>query len=150
SHGRIPRTVFALQQPAPFRGPWKQDPNGDGQRAGQVGDGTVDTDDEVEPRHGGGDIVERLRVELAAQVRKRERDLLNLLRAGAYLQAIKLHARQVGELLKPGQPNGALGVERMRRIALPTDADAQTRKLIQFVAPALDDVRMGRQIRDLG
>src|SRR4029079_1364341 len=58
-HGRIPRTVRALQHPAPFALKAIQEPNRTAERPGKMHDSGIDGDDEIEL------LDERSRVEQA-------------------------------------------------------------------------------------
>ena len=153
-HGRIPRAVIALQQPAPVGHQRQRHPHRHAQRAGQVGHGRVGGDDQIQVLHHRRGIDKRSAgfVQRRAQI-----DQLQLLGQGRQLlvavpllQAEQPHAGQLGQGRELGQRNRAADVVGVAGIALPGDAHAQTGVLRQFLLPMRGALALCGQIRDVG
>src|SRR5580658_6602544 len=57
THGRIPRAIFALQQPAPVMGEWNQRPHRSRQGPGQMADRCIHRDYQIEIRYRGSGVL---------------------------------------------------------------------------------------------
>lgn len=58
SHGRIPGSIVPIKQPAPVWSIGQERPDRFTKRAGEMSDGGVDRDDEIEALDGGSRLVE--------------------------------------------------------------------------------------------
>ncbi len=73
AHRRIPRAVVAIQHPAPARRRFEGDPHWHAQRAGEVGDGRVAGNDQIERFHRRRHIEQRHAVRLQPRQRDHRR-----------------------------------------------------------------------------
>ena len=123
--GRIPRTVFAIEEPAPVGIVRQQNPNRLAECAGEMRDGGVNGDQQIEigERCGGvGEIVE-----VAGEIDEIhvDRHVEEIFCGRAFLQRVERRAGNFGESAKLRERNRTLRIARVARAAGPDEADAQ-------------------------
>src|SRR5437016_1422419 len=74
--------------------------------------------------------------------------VVQLLRAGTFLEAQEPHAGHLGQWGEAAQREGTMAVPGMLRIALPGNAHAVARDALQLRTPGGDALGIGRQVGD--
>ncbi len=147
--GRIPRAVFAVQQPAPIGIERQQQPHRLAQHRRQMGDRRVHRDDQIQvgDQCGGvGKIAQFAAVvgDVPAPLQNQPVGFPQL-----FLQADELQRadRQPAEF---GQRYRAVVVVSVRGVARPRQADTRQLLVAQSGLPCADAARVGAQINPLG
>jgi hypothetical protein len=127
-HRRIPGTVAAIQQPAPVGNEGDRDPDGNSQSPGQVGDGRITGDHQVQIHQHGGRVHEVFQT--AAQVRDRK-PVGNLCNCST---PAPFAGSEAG--LRHGGPSGSKQLERNRAITIVDGFVGLPRQAMPILKPA--------------
>jgi len=148
------RVILTVGHPAPVGRRGEGHPDRNPQRPGQVRDGRVGSDEQVE-------VLEHRRrvqegpgrfVQPPAQVRDRElaAQRVKLIETGVLLDAEKPHSRNLRQDFVIRQWDRSMLVAAVFRIPLPVDPDLESGDAGKLLLPALDQIGVGQDVRHLG
>lgn len=137
-HGRIPRRIGSVFQPAPVTADRQQDPDRTAQGSGQMGHGRVAGDDQVQVLQNGCRIGET--PVLIASFENRQRPPVqiwsNLLFACPFLQTDKVDRGYASQRGEQREREGSEPVSSMGWAPLPAQSDLETGQTLQMCSPA--------------
>ena len=145
AHGRVPRTVGAIQQPPPIRRKRHQQGNRLPHRAGKMGDRCVDCHDQIKHCNNGGGVgkigkfVRYLQDAMLAQDHR-------LRLAEIPLQADEIQPGYREYLCQAFERHRTIIIVHMFFVAGPANSDAQAAALRQSLTPLCNSIRIRRQI----